>query len=399
MSRLLTRSFVSIVLAQATFAFAFASFFLLPKYLTVELGVGAREIGLVALPFGIASFIFIPLVGTWVDRFRRRPFVIAGACIMSVASLAFLAVDSVGPLIFALRAIQGVAFALVFISCSTLVSDEAPPDRLGQALGLFGLSFLSMHAVSPALCEAIVDAAGWKPTFVLASVMAAVSALLSLGIREPAARDHGDVPVPSLWAVASRPRSLRFSLVIALCGAGFGTMLTYHQPFALERGITHLRGFFIAYALAGVAVRLCLGGLADRLGRYRVALGSFIVYGAVIFAMAYLEPGRLVALGIVFGLAHGLFYPAFNALAVEAAADNERGKVMALFNGSFNLGFTLAVLSLGFWADRFGYPSVFYLAAAATGLGVLVLLRFPERRTAKAEYPLGADGEEAVPQA
>ena len=45
MASLFTRSFVALMLAQASFGFAFSSYFLLPKFLATELGAGAAAIG------------------------------------------------------------------------------------------------------------------------------------------------------------------------------------------------------------------------------------------------------------------------------------------------------------------------------------------------------------------
>ena len=44
------------------------------------------------------------------------------------------------------------------------------------------------------------------------------------------------------------------------------------------------------------------------------------LFAASVGAMAALEPGRLAWIGAAFGIAHGFFYPAFNALALEGAA-------------------------------------------------------------------------------
>ena len=60
------------------------------------------------------------------------------------------------------------------------------------------------------------------------------------------------------------------AVVAAVWGAAFGAMFTFSQPFALELGITRVRGFFIAYTAAALFSRLGIGGLADRVGRLRV---------------------------------------------------------------------------------------------------------------------------------
>jgi MFS family permease len=381
-STLLTRRFLAILLAQTSFSFAFSSFFLLPKFVTQALGEGPGAVGLVMASFGATSIIAIPLVGAWVDRVGRRPFMTAGALVMLAASLGFLLVDRAGPLLYALRMVQGVSFAMTFIAGSTLVTDQAPPDRLGQAIGIFGVSILAMHAVAPAVAEEVASRAGWPWVFGMAACGAALCALLTLAVREERHADATDGAGASLLEVARRGRSIRIGIVVAFSGAAFGAMMTYSQPFVIAQGRTQVKGFFVAYALAAIAVRVLLGGAADRLGRHRVSVASLAVYACSVLAMAWLRPWLLEPLGLVFGAAHGLFYPALNALAVEAAAPDERGKVMALFNGGFNLGNSSAVLALGFVAERAGYPAVFWIAGAGVVVALTVLVLSPEGRGA-----------------
>lgn len=378
---LLTRPFLLLLIAQASFGFSFASFFLLPKFVTTALGGAPSQIGLVMASFGATSIVAIPLVGSLVDRLGRKRFVTAGALVMTLAALAFLRVDRVGPLLYGLRMLQGIGFAMAFIAASTMVTDLAPRERLGQALGVFGISILSMHAIAPAVAEEIASRAGWSAVFGTAAAGAALCVVLTslLEDRRPGAH-AGDGA--SLLAVAMRPRSLRITSVVALTGAAFGVMMTYPQPFALGLGRTHVRGFFLAYATAAVAMRLVLGGTADRIGRHRVSIASLAVYGAVVTGMAWMRASWLEPFGLVFGAAHGLFYPAFNALAVEAASPDERGKVMALFNGGFNLGNSSATLALGFVAERFGFPVVFLIAGAGVALALALLVASPEGKSA-----------------
>ncbi|CAG0951666.1 hypothetical protein MYXO_00237 [Myxococcaceae bacterium] len=377
MTVLYTRSFVSLLLAQAAFGYAFASFFLLPKFLAVEVGAGPDGIGLVMASFGVTSVIFIPVVGTLVDRFGRRSFMTAGALLMAATALGFAWVHEVGTIAYGLRALQGLAFAMTFTASATLASDLAPPERLGQALGVFGVSMLSMHALAPAISEEIAARAGWDGVFFTAALAGVGCALLTLRVRESDRRPSGRES-SSFWQVARRPRSIRIALVVAASGAAFGAMMTYSQPFALALGREHVRGFFIAYAIAAATVRLGFGSVADEFGRDRVSLASLAAYGAVVTGMAALRGGLLEPIGALFGIAHGLFYPAFNALAVEGAGADERGRVMALYNGSFNAGNATATAALGFLAARAGYRSVFLAAGAGVFVALVLLACSPE---------------------
>lgn len=378
--RILTASFSALLVAQACFGYAFSSFFLLPKFLVTELSAGPVDIGRVAAAHGITIVLLMPMIGGIVDRRGRRAFLTAGALLMALACFCLPMVEEVGGLLFVLRALQGLAFAMAFVGGGTLAIDHAPPERLAQAIGIFGLTFLSMNAVAPAAVETIAAHAGWPAAFQVAGASAVLCALLSLRLADR--RDHsveGSL-APGVIEFALRPRQLRISLVIGLSGAALGALFNFYQPYALELGIRDLKSFFIAYAIAAVVVRVGFGGVIDRVGRRRVSLVCLVAYVVIVAAMAQLRPGTLAYFGAAMGLTHGLFYPALNAVAAEGVAPNERGKMMGLFQGSWQIGFSLAQVGLGVLAERAGYPAVFLAGSACAAASLVALWVSPVGR-------------------
>jgi len=381
---LVTGRFAVLLTAQACFGYSFSSFFLLPKYLASELRAGPAEIGLLTAANAAAAVVFMFLMGVMVDRFGRRRFLTAGALLMAAASLAFAAVDEMGPLIYGLRLAQGLAFSMAFVAGAALAVDQAPPERLGQTIGIFGLTMLSMNAVAPAVMEEVAVTSGWPAAFATAAGGALLCALLSLLVHAGPHRADGKAGLASLWRLARRPEQIRAAVVISLVGACFGTLFVFHQLYALELGIPRVRVFFIAYSVAAMFARIAFGNLGDRLGRHRVASVTLALYGCGALAMIALAEVGLAPLGALFGLAHGLFYPTYNAAVVADVGAAERGKVMALFQGWFNAGLAGGSFLLGFVADARGYPTVFCLAALGVFFALGVLLRGRPRQRCSA---------------
>ena len=85
------------------------------------------------------------------------------------------------------------------------------------------------------------------------------------------------------------------------------------------------------------------------------------------------RPGWFEPIGLVFGLAHGLFYPAITALAVGDVPSTERGTALSLCAGAGYAGTGLSVALLGYLARASGYPVVF----AVTGTLTLVATSGP----------------------
>jgi MFS family permease len=169
-----------------------------------------------------------------------------------------------------------------------------------------------------------------------------------------------------------------------LSGATFGAVFTFEPAYALELGRTRVGGFFIAYACAAILVRTVFGGIPARLGSYRVARGALGLYAAVVLGLAVAGPRALEPLGALFGVAHGLFYPAVNAMAVTAVRPHERGRMIAIFTGAFALGLAAGSMLLGHLAESGGYPIVFATAAGGTVVALAILVGSPALRAAGA---------------
>jgi predicted MFS family arabinose efflux permease len=372
--QLLSANFIALLLTQTCFGLSFSCFFLLPKYLKLKLAASDVEIGTIAALGALAGVFAFPLVGALNDRFGRKPFVLLGNLLMMFGAAGMLRVSEVGGVLIALRVTHGLAFALVFNSATTLVSDEATADRLSQALALFGAALLATHALAPALAELLAESAGWSSVFWSSSLLAALGALASLSIKESAARPTGGSALGAL-ELLRKPRTRRVVLTIAAAGAGFGTVFTFHQPYALSLGMQQLSGFFLAYSLCALLSRLWLTQRLSGFTRVQVSAGAMLLYGLAVLATAWLRPGVLELVGGLMGVSQGVFYPLFNALAVEGVEPHQRGSMMALYHGGFNAGIAVALLIGGGISEHFGYPALFALSAFVTVSAALSLAR------------------------
>lgn len=366
-----TPAFVRLLAAGSAYGFSFSSFHLMPKYLAVEFGATPSQIGWAAGVFGISSVITSVVVGACIDRVSRRRLFAVSAILLAATSIGFAAMQSLGTFTYVLRLAQGVAFTMQMAAFSTLVADLAPAARLGEAVGLAGSSMLVMNAIAPAIDEPLARMAGWPSAFLLAAVAALVSAVLVL--ENAPARQLAQGPRSSLLDVVRRGTTKAYAAVTFLTAIAFASMFTFLQPAALDAGYRDVGSFFVAYAAAACSVRLFAGWLPDRYGRRRVAVVALAPYVLVVAYVAMFGPTSLVGIGAVFGLAHGVFFPALNALAIEHTLVAERGRLMTVFAGTFNLGAWGGAAALGPVAEAGGYASVFAIGALAA-LGALVVL-------------------------
>jgi MFS family permease len=363
-------AFRALLWAQACFGVAFSTFLILPKFLSVHLGAGPAQVGWIMATASLVNVLTVRPVALVASHWGpRRTLALASLC-MAAGALGFTVVSSVGPLAFFCRVLQGMGWAFMFSASGSMVLALAPPGRLSQAIALHGSANLLSNAIGPALAESGIALVGPAPVFAAAAAVAILGAWLCSRIRVP----PGLRPAAPAAAGPDRPESLPgFLLVVGVAvGIGSGTMLTFHQPLALARGIDRISDFLVAYTVGAVGVRLAFGNLIDRVGARRVASGSFIAYGAITAAMIAMGPGSLAVYGGLFGLAHGLFWPSFLALALQRAPAASRDRTLAWVNASYNAG-VVSVAALGVVAEQAGFALVFVpvgVLVTATGLAL-----------------------------
>jgi MFS family permease len=373
--------FRRVIYAQACFGLAFSTFMILPKYLVTQ-GLGPGRMSLIMGTAAAVNVLAAPLV-SWLGRALapQRAFVLANF-IMALGAAGFVAVDpaSAGPGPYLVRAIQGLAWAVMFSSASLVVFKLAPPGRLGEAIALQSSANLAASALGPALAEPTLAVLGPRPVFLVATGLALLAAWLAAGID----RSPGAAGRPVVLA-GDRPGTMLLATSVVL-GIACGAMLTFHQPLAIARGIGRVSDFLVAYTAGALFARLGLGRLGDRIGTARVAVGSFLLYGAAVAAMPVLNAASwltsLAVFGTAFGLAHGLFWPAFLTLALSDGGSGRspgrtpgRESLLAWINAGFNLGVT-ATGGLGILAEVAGFGLVFVPVGILTAATALLLRRW-----------------------
>jgi MFS transporter, DHA2 family, multidrug resistance protein len=119
----------------------YGSTVLLPLMMQELLGYTATHAGITNLPRGMASFLFMPVVGILVGKIDSRKLLALGLIITATAmfSLSFFSLD-VGfwnfwwPLM-----LQGSGLGLIFVPLTTVTNDPVPRERMGNATSIFNL--------------------------------------------------------------------------------------------------------------------------------------------------------------------------------------------------------------------------------------------------------------------
>lgn len=343
-------------------------FIFLPAFL-YKLSIREGQIGLIMATGTLVSVSLKPVNGLFVDRGGRTAFLVSGALLASASTVPWLFVREAGAHLFAIRIFQGAAYSFFATASYAYIAAAAPPDRRGEALGIFGLSFFIPTALGGWLGELVIGSAGFHGLFLSASVIAFLAGLFPLGMEEPARSSH--LPVNSLLDFLSRsyfiPNSAAF-----LFGTAFGSIFTFLPVFLLIRKISTIGVFVVVYALTVVATRTLGRKLSDRLPRERLCLVSLLLLAAgILFIPFAAGHAGLSLVAAVTGTGHGFLFPSLSALILDRAGAEKGGMAMAMFTGAFDMGLVAGAAAFGFVAEYFGYRTMFISAAASTAVGAL----------------------------
>lgn len=341
----------------------------LPRYVHGPIGRGDMAVGVVIGIFAVTAIVARPFAGRLTDSRGRRSVVVTGSIACAVAGLVYLIPAGLPGLLLA-RLLTGAGEALVFTGGATWAIDFAPAHRRAQAIGLFGVALWSGLAIGPIVGEALRTGAGYSAVWVFAATSPVLAALVATRLtdsHEPGAPSAGRRLLPS--------GALRPGFALALANVGYAAMAGFVVLHLTHQGIGHGATVFTAFAASVVATRLLAGRLPDRVGAIPAALGAFAAEscGLALIALAGSLPVALAG-SLVMGAGFSCLFPALALLVLGDADDSERGANMGAFTAFFDAGVGLGGPLAGAMAALAGYPSVFWVAAACSATGAVLIL-------------------------
>ncbi len=314
----------------------------------------AASRGSVSLVFSLAGFLYFALGGVsgpLADRWGSRRLAVIG---MLLTGLGF-ALASVARSLTEVYAAYGLGVGLG-IGCSYVPVLGAVQQwfvrRRGLASGIAVSGIGVGTLVMPPVASLLIAAVGWRETYLVLGIFAAVAgAGMSLMIENDP-RDRGSNPdgdptpagvqaaEPADISVYEAIRSRRFVGLYAACLIGsFGVFVPFVHlvPYALDHGAPQSAAVLLlgAIGVGSTAGRFFLGGLADRMGRPFSLMAMVAGMALAFLVWAFSTTFWPLA---VFAFMFGVFYGGWVALLPAVVAD---------YFGGRNVGGMIGILSTG----------------------------------------------------
>jgi MFS family permease len=357
---------------------------LLPMFLTSTLGVG---VGFVGLLEGIAESTtsLVKLISGWLsDRLRNRKGLVVLGYLLASTARPLISLTTSGWQVLGLRFVDRVGKGLRGAPRDALVADFTDESNRGLAYGYQRAMDHAGAVIGPLIATALLGllALGYRPVFALAAMPAALCVLtVWLFIKEPKPTAKAETQPPSLSALLSSWRGLDRRLKGLLLAMGVFALGNSSDAFlilrASELGVK-IELIPVLWTVLHVSKSLLSvpgGALSDRLGRRRIIIAGWIIYGLVYigFALAWSQ-WHAWLLFAVYGLYFALTEGAERAFVADVVRPEQRGTAFGLYNFVLGLAALPASVIFGSVWERLGFQSAFLLGAGLALVASVMLI-------------------------
>jgi MFS family permease len=355
----------------------------------------AAGLAVLLLPYSLVG----PFAGALLDRWDRRQILVManllrGLPIVLVALAVGLGVA--GPVLYLGALVVTGLSRFVLAGLSAALPHVAPPHQLVQANALaatVGSAVTVAGGVSAIGLRALIgsDNTGSAWVTVCAVLGSVVAAMAATGFRRgQLGPDQTSAPVPVVVShglrdglvAAARVPSVAAGLTALLAHRlSFGVvslvaLLLYRNSFAshglLRAGLSGVCELLIAGAAGLLLAALLTPPLVARFGRQRTVRAALVVAGIAVLALGLpMIMSTTLAAAFVLSTAGQVVKLSLDATVQADVSDDARGRVFALYDTVFNIGYVLAVAAAatvvpanGRATDLLLVPAAIYLTAA-----------------------------------
>ena len=281
--------------------------------------------------------------GALSDSFGRRPVVLIGLALFTLASLGCALSETIGQLI-TFRALQGMSAGAGVVVSRAIIRDMFPPEEAQRVMSQVTIFFGIAPAIAPVLGGFLFVHLGWHSIFwLLVAIGFLLFVLMARGLPESLQAEARQPFAfkPLMRAYAELVRNPRFMLLVLASGVPFNGMFLYVLS-APEWLGTHLGlgptqfFWFFGLTIAGIMIGAFFSGrLAGRMPVRRQIRIGFSIMGVVsivnVLLNLLLPPHPAWALLPVAFFAFGwaLMVPVVTLMVLDMAPDR-RGMASSL---------------------------------------------------------------------
>lgn len=331
----------------------------LPERMEVVPAVRAVvEYGVMTSAFMVTRAFLAAASGWMSDVVGRKRMIVTGMVMYSILAFAYSLVTGVWQLV-ALRAVQGVASAMVWPVAEAMIVDSVPMDLRTRALSLYVISFNVGNVIGPLVGAAAYEVSkSWfynlgveavlRAPYAIAALVLLPGLMAALLLRETLPIGGGrKKDRPRLGSLPDPVKVALYSFYSngLLNGFAMGIVSSIMMAYIIEFIVKEPSLVAVAMSIGGVvglAISYPFAHMADRMGqnarKWMLVTTGLVSRTAIIgiaFATSYL--GFLLVYAVT-SIAFNVFMPLLRSIQAWLVPQELRGRVFGLQQAFFNAG-------------------------------------------------------------
>lgn len=291
-------------------------------YAVARFSAGQAAAGFASSGFIVGAVIARILTGKYLDFIGRRTLLVISMAVFVLASLAYIAADSL-VLLIVIRLIHGVAFGAGNTAIMTAIQSIIPASRRGEGTGYFGTATTVSTALGPYLGVVLPQRWDFGVLFLASALMSLIALILCFLLRLPK-QELTPEQRAAKWHLHPRTLvdrdGLRIGLIMLIAGTAYAAALVFLAGYAAENGVPAAASmFFVAFAAASLVARLFVGRIQDVYGD-NVVIYPVLALNAAgnLFIALWPTMTGIVIAGVLVGLGFGSLMPSAQTITVKS---------------------------------------------------------------------------------
>src|SRR5580658_8395501 len=357
------------------------------RALNMSIGATQLTITLYLIGLAVGQLFYGPVS----DQFGRRPVLLAGLVLFTLASVVVACAPNAGVLIGS-RILQSIGGCAGLVLGRAAVRDNATPDKAAGQLAMLTLVMSMVPALAPAVGGYLTAYIHWRASYVLLAAMGGLTLLVTLLILPETNRERiGGSPFGSLlsgYATLVRSRAFLGYAAGGACSTTSFYAFMSASPFIFEN-VLHRPpqevGLYYILLMGGVAAGSFLANRLSRIVSLRrgLSLANFVtIAGASLFvaldAADLLSGPSMTGAVTLFMVGAGMASPF--ALAGSVSVNPRTIGAASGMYGFFQMGYgMLCTVAVELWHPGAVYPvALIMLGSVIAGQ---VIIAFGTRST------------------
>ncbi|WP_148685414.1 MFS transporter [Candidatus Nitrosocosmicus hydrocola] len=358
----------------------------LPAFIVNNLGASRAILGAIEGSSELTSYTFRMISGSLSDKFRKRKIFVLIGYGLSTISKPFFAISTSWLDAFVVRAVDRVGKGVRTAPRDALIADSVSESISGKAFGIHRTIDQLGAIVGPLVAFAILQTLDIRAVFLVSLIPGAIAVIILIFfVKEVAIKKLASST--SIFGNIQTLLKANKPFVILTIITGVFSLGAFNFSFVLlrasELGVdqSFIPIVYAAINIAHTIVGIPAGILADKIGKEKVLLMSYVIFAASSILMVVSINNIVFAyiLAAIFGLYVGISETVQRAIIPRYVSPELRGTAYGFYSLVIGVCFFVSNITFGFIWDHYNIHMAVVYSVSLTFFAILGMMVFMKR--------------------